>query len=175
MNESAGESKPTVPPPPGWYQDPQTQAPRWWDGTQWGPVASTPPSSDGNSNTALSVICHLGMFLFAILLPLIIYVTIGKDDHDVRHHAREALNFQITFLIFWFAGFLVVFGWFGFGMSPNEGAPPIGFFVLFISMFVLFFVAIGFAIYGAVQAGRGHRWHYPVSIRLVGRTESRAP
>lgn len=29
--------------PPGWYPDPYTGAPRFWDGVRWGPAAPTPP------------------------------------------------------------------------------------------------------------------------------------
>ncbi len=173
MNATPSEPGLTVPPPPGWYEDPETHAPRWWDGERWGPVSSRPPS-DGGSTVALSVICHLGVLLFAVLLPLIIYLTAARDDSEVRHHAREAVNFQITVLILWIVGFAVAFGSFGSELSAANEAPPLGFIVVFGAMFVLFFVAIGFAIYGAVQAGRGRRWRYPVSLRLVGRSESRA-
>lgn len=176
MNGTPQESGPTIPPPPGWYQDPRTQAPRWWDGTQWGPVAAASPASQPGTNTALSVICHLGMLVFAIVVPLVVYLTIGKDDPDVRHHAREALNFQITFFLVWIAaGLLTLFVGFGSVMAAGDGAPPVGFFLMFPLMFGLFFAGIGLGIYGAVQAGRGLRWRYPISIRLVGRSEANRP
>jgi uncharacterized protein len=158
-------------PPPGWYREPGSQSLRWWDGAQWGPVA---PSSPQGSNTALSVFCHLGLFLMGIVLPLIIYTTAGKDDPDVRHHAREALNFQLTFLLVWMAGFLGMFLVVGATLFAGTTAPPVGLFVGFPMLFGLFFAAVGFAIYGAVQAGRGQRWRYPVSIRLVGRHDDDA-
>lgn len=68
-------------PPAGWYHDGTTM--RWWDGTAWGPVA--PPGSFGpqpadpvREGTTMAVLCHVGMFFAAVLLPLVIRLTEGK-------------------------------------------------------------------------------------------------
>jgi uncharacterized Tic20 family protein len=168
VNEEA--SGPSVPPPPGWYEDPQSRAPRWWDGTRWGPVAAPAPPRDAGDNVVFSVIGHLGAVMFPVVLPLVLYLTVGKSDPDVRHHTREALNFQITFLIAWLAGFTIMFATVFTGVAVGT-EPPAGLLILFPAMFVVYLAAIGLSILGAVRAGRRRRWRYPVSLRLVGRRE----
>lgn len=158
-------------PPPGWYPDPHGGGQRWWDGNAWGPLAPDSSGISPGTSTALSVVSHLGIFVFGVVAPLVIYLTAGKDDADVRHHAREALNFQITFLIGWIVGMSVVFFSVVGSFASSSNGPPAAFFLVFFVLFGTYFVAAGFSIYGAVQAGRHRRWRYPVSLRLVGRNE----
>jgi uncharacterized protein len=171
--DAPGPPGPPVAPPPGWYQDPGSSVPRWWDGTGWGPVAPPAPPRNPGQNTALAVLGHLGVFMFPVVLPLVLYLTVGKDDADVRSHAREAANFQITFLIVWLTGSVVMFASSFASMWAGDDF-PVAFAVLFPTMFLLYFVAIGLSVYGAVQAGRRREWRYPVNLRLVGRNDDAA-
>lgn len=166
---------PAVPPPAGWYPDPRTGNLRWWDGTQWGPVTASPTPPASATNPALSAVGHVSLFVFPVVVPLVLYLTTGKNDPDARHHAREALNFQITFLIAWFVGFgVAMLTMFGSARFLPDSGPPVSFVLVFLGMFAMYGTAIALSVYGAVQAGRGRRWRYPVSIRLVGRADSTA-
>lgn len=65
------------------------------------------PDGDDRTRTTLS---HLGSLLGGPILPLVIYL-LSDDERrpGTRHHAREALNFQLTFLAVYFLGFILMF------------------------------------------------------------------
>ena len=151
--------------PPGWYPD-QTGHLRWWDGARWGLYA--PPRSPTDSGKAFAVVSHVGMFAGGFVLPLVIYLTEGKKDEFVRHHSREALNFQITFLAVW----ILAMGGFFLSFLLSVGADDdFGFFFPFPPLFpVLLMVqaaSMALAILGAVRASQDQWWRYPLSIRFV--------
>jgi uncharacterized Tic20 family protein len=153
--------------PPGWYRD-HTGYLRWWDGSQWGPYAPPPPAPQ-DAGQALSVVSHLGTVAGWVILPLVVYLTEGKKNSFVRHHAREALNFQLTFLIVYVGASLVFFG--SFFLSPVLPIADDGFFTGFVSPFPLVFLvwigALAFSVLGAVRASQRQWWRYPVAIRFV--------
>ncbi len=92
--------------------------------------------------------------------PLVIRLTVGRDDEFVRHHSTEALNAMITFGIFW--NVLIGAGWV---LSVATGS---GLWLLTVLPAMLAFVWIAItSIVGAVKAYRGEWWRYPGSIRLV--------
>lgn len=157
--------------PPGWYPDPSGQL-RWWTGSTWGvyaggavPVASPvgPPYPGARPGarsdaTTLAMLAHLGLLVAGFIVPLVLYLTSGKDDPFVRHHSAEALNFSITYL---FAGLACMAAFIiGFVAWPLLIVAFVGFFTLIVAHFVLL-------IMGAVKAYHGEWWRYPVNIRLV--------
>ena len=97
-----------------------------------------------------SLLCHLSYFVFGIIAPLVILLTVGTRSPYVRHHAVEALNFHITL---WIAGLvsglliLIVIG-------------------IFLLPIVLLVGAI-FSIIAAVLSYQGQLYRYPLSLRLV--------
>lgn len=109
--------QPPQPPPPGWYPDPEAQgAERWWDGVQWtanqrplGGVAvqAQPPApmsqSDEKTWACIAHISALAASLigFPFLGPLVVYLIKRDESPFVRAHAAAALNFQLSWLI-WF-------------------------------------------------------------------------
>ncbi len=149
-------------PPPGWYPDNSGHV-RWWDGARWGAYAPPPPPR--HTWRWLSVVSHVGTFAGGFVLPLVVYLTEGKKDQFVRHHSSEALNFQITFTLVWFAAFAVLL--FTAFISEAADAPPLPFLTVFPLMFVLFLAASALSILGAVRASQERWWRYPVAIRLV--------
>lgn len=111
------EQPPQQPPPPGWYPDPEAQgAERWWDGVQWtanrrpaGGVAVAPqppqPMSQSDEKT-WACIAHISALAasligFPFLGPLVVYLIKRDESPFVRAHAASALNFQLSWLI-WF-------------------------------------------------------------------------
>lgn len=110
------QQPPQQPPPPGWYPDPEAQgAERWWDGVQWTAnqrpaggvaVAPQPPQANRSDETTWACIAHLSAlgaaFIgFPFLGPLIVYLIKRDESPFVRAHAASALNFQLSWLI-WF-------------------------------------------------------------------------
>lgn len=99
-----------------------------------------------------SVLCHLSPFLgLALIGPLIVYL-VTKDDpaSTIPAHAREALNFHISLLIYGVVGGILT--------------------LVVIGVFILIAVAaagILFAIIAAVKVTDGVVYQYPLSIRLV--------
>jgi len=148
--------------PPGWY--PTDHGWRWWDGYAWGFLAP-PPVPEEESGKTLAVLTHLGILFGGFVVPLVIYLTEGRRNGFVRDHSREALNFQITFSIVWLAAFAVFFV--TFVASASRTGPPVAFFLVFPLYFLIWALALACEITGAVRAGQGRRYRYPVSIRFV--------
>ncbi len=84
----------------------------------------------------------------------------------MRHHSTEALNFQLTFLIFWLSGFVAVFV--TAATATSEGDDGSAWILLpFGLMFIGYLTCAGLSILGAVRAGQGKWWRYPLSVRFV--------
>lgn len=148
-------------PAPGWYPDANGQT-RWWDGTRWGQLAAPtspvptgygapqPAAGSATDPRTMAMLAHLLGIVTGFLGPLIIYLVNGDKDPFVRHHAAEALNFQITLVIAYLVSFVLMFLLIGFLLLP----------VVWIGSLVLM-------IMGAVNANKGEWWRYPVNIRIV--------
>lgn len=165
-------------PPPGWYPDPATGAARFWDGARWGAFWAPPtaPGAPGpgyygagptyygpypaKPSTTAAVFAHLGIFLFGIFLALILYLSADKNDVFTRGHAREALNFQLTYCIIWIGATIV---------AVVLGVVTLGFALIVIipAMVAMFVVGIVWAIKAAIAAGSGQSWKYPICFRFV--------
>jgi uncharacterized Tic20 family protein len=162
--------RPDAPPPAaaGWYPDPAgSPAHRYWDGARWTDALSSaiPPASpqnarDDSRNFALAA--HLSALLsiffvgFSFIGPLVIYLA-KKDDPFVRGHAAEALNFNLSFLLY-----AVILGIVGVillivlvGILVLLALLPLG---------LLWLVLICVA---AAKAGSGQTYRYPLTIRFV--------
>jgi uncharacterized Tic20 family protein len=155
------------PPRPGWYPDPGgSPAHRYWDGTRWTDALSSaiPPASPSNArddSRSWALAAHLSALPsmivgMAFIGPLVVYL-VKKDDPFVRRHAAEALNFQLSFLIYAIVlGVVTVVGLIfvvGILLIP-----------LLIALCVLWLVFICVA---AVKAGNGEDYRYPLTIPFV--------
>ena len=110
------------------------------DDRQWGMLAH------------ISSLIAIAVGGLMVLGPLIVWLMKKDQSEFVAHHAREALNFQIMWLIvlavLFVAGFVTcMVGWF---VMPVAGV-----------------VNIVFTIIAAMKANAGERYRYPFSIRLV--------
>ncbi|HVF78425.1 MAG TPA: DUF4870 domain-containing protein [Solirubrobacteraceae bacterium] len=161
--------RPDAPPPaaPGWYPDPGgSAAHRYWDGTRWTDALSSaiPPASptnarDDSRNFALAA--HLSALLalfvgFPFIGPLVIYL-IKKDDPFVRGHAAEALNFNLSMMLYGVV-LLVV------GVILLIVVVGILVWLLLIPLGIAWLV---FVVIAAVKAGQGEAYRYPLTIRFV--------
>ncbi len=111
---------------------------------------------NGNTRT-WCVVCHLSAlagFLVPVLGhiggPLIVWLIKRGDSAEIDQHGKEALNFQISMLIY-----NVIAGILCFVL--------IGFFLLAI----LHLLNVVFVIIAAMRASEGRMYRYPLTLRLV--------
>jgi hypothetical protein len=105
------------------------------------------PSKDSKN---LAVLCHMLGLITSFLGPLILWLMKKDNDAFVEHHGREALNFQLTLLIVYLVGGLLI--------------------CLHVGFFVIAAAWIGnlvFSILAASAASKGQCYQYPVCIRLI--------
>ena len=99
----------------------------------------------------LAILVHIGGLFFSWIAPLVLYLVKkdSKEDFTV-YHAREALNFQLTLLVVYFACFILSF-------------ILIGLFLLWIAMLANLILSI----VAAVKASNGVDYRYPMTIRFI--------
>lgn len=130
---AAGLSPAIPPPPPG--------APPL-------PPVPEPSPAGAASDRSLPVLAHILAFLTGFLGPLI--VLLATQDASAKAHARRALNWQISLMIYLLISFPLCF--------ILIGIP------LMIALSLCNFI---FCILGAVKAGNGVLWDYPMTIRFL--------
>ena len=103
------------------------------------------------------VACHLSALagfvipaLGHILGPLIVWLIKRGDAPEIDAHGKEALNFQISMMIYNVVAGLLCFVLIGF---------PI--------LIVLHILNVVFVIIAALRAGEGQFYRYPLTIRLI--------
>ncbi len=119
------------------------------------PFSPQPPAlAHPSSDRLWSVLCHLSYFfgfaLLAFLFPMTVYLVMKPDSPYVTHHAREALNFHLSLLLYLVCCVplcLVVIG------------------VPLIAAVVVLGVVC--SIVAAVKASKGELYQYPATIRFV--------
>ena len=161
--------RPDAPPPaePGWYPDPGgSGSHRYWDGTRWTDALSSaiPPAGPGNArddsrNFALAA--HLSALLslfigFPFVGPLVVYL-VKKDDPFVRRQAAEALNFNLSIMLY--AAVLAIAG-----LLLLIVLVGILVWLLLIPLGIFWIVMVCIA---ASKAGQGADYRYPLTIRFV--------
>lgn len=114
------------------------------------PQPAAPSQEERNWALGSHIGCLLGAWIaLAFLVPLVIML-VKKDSPFVRAHAEESLNFQLSFLIYGFAGVLLLFVGIGFIVLPVLG--------------VLWLV---FVVLATIKASNGYAYRYPLTIRFV--------
>lgn len=109
------------------------------------------PAEDRN----WAVGAHLSAFLAAYIAlgflgPLVVLLVRGDRSQFVRRHAVEALNFNLTVLIYFVISVILVILLVGV--------------LLLVALGILYVVAV---IVGAVRASSGQDYRYPLTIRFV--------
>ena len=139
--------------PPGWY--PVDGAQRYWDGNAWtehvapAPVATSTGALDGMDPKTLSMLTHLGGLVFGFIPSLIVYL-LRPNDPFVRHHASQALNFQITLLIAYVVATVLLLVLIGLLLLP-----------------VIFLGSVVIQILAALAANRGEYYKIPLALPLL--------
>ena len=117
-------------------------------------TSTTPAPPVSNDARNWATLSHLSAYVAflgvpSLIGPLVIWL-FKRDDPYVEYHAKEALNFNISFLIYGIvATFLIIF-LVGLLLLP----------VILISWFVLVIVA-------AVKASAGEYYRYPMTLRFI--------
>ena len=101
------------------------------------------------------MLAHLSAFVAAyvalgFLGPLVVMLVFGPRSAFVREHAVEALNFNLTWLIYIFIAIILAF--------VLIGIP------ILIALGIAYLV---FVVIAAVRANAGEHYRYPVTIRFV--------
>ncbi len=136
----------------------QTQQPV--DTVLSGTVQPASESKELNQNARMwGMFCHLagvgGLLpvlpvIGSIIVPIIIW-QIKKDEFGfVNEHGKEAVNFQISILIYAAVACVFCFACVGFALLP----------AVYIFDFVCLLIA-------ALRANDGQRYRYPLCIRLI--------
>ncbi len=118
-----------------------------------------PPVTEQSSSPGLAVLAHLGILVFAVVTPAVVYFTVGQREPDVRRHAAEAFNFQLTFLLLWVTMVSVQ-------VAASFGAWDIPVFLHPLMIIALAF-AVTLSVVAAVRAHRGRSWRYLVSLPIL--------
>lgn len=104
----------------------------------------------------LSLLAHLVLSVIAIIIPIIMWATKKDESPFVDDHGREAINFQITLIIY-----SVVFAI----VSIPIGILTCGVgFVLALVPYVLGLVGM---IQASIASNKGEFYRYPMNLRFL--------
>ena len=100
--------------------------------------------------------CHLASFagflipLGNIIGPLVVWLLKRQDSPYIDHHGREALNFQISLILYLIASAILI--------------------IVLIGILLLIVVGVAgivFTVIAAIRASEGVEYRYPMTIRLI--------
>lgn len=114
--------------------------PQAYDGMPW---------RAGSGDTGWAVAAHVGSVLFSFLAPLAVLLVRGRRSGLVRQHAYASLNFQLTVLIGYVLGLLLVILVIGL--------------VLLLALWIANVVLL---VQASTAASRGEPYRYPFSLRF---------
>lgn len=123
------------------------------------------PSRVTGDQQTWRVLAHASAFIQllgipSVLGPLVVWL-IRRDDPVVEPHARAALNFQLSLVIYFVVGGIVAFVAFvtiiGIGLAV----------LIVLLLAVLVLLELIFALLATLAASRGELYRYPFTIDLV--------
>jgi uncharacterized Tic20 family protein len=158
------------PPPagaPGWYPDPAGSGSyRYWDGRRWTDAVSSaiPPAGPDNARDdarIYALAAHLSALLSVFVgLPFVgplVILLVKKDDPFVRAHAAEALNFNLSVMLY--AVGLVIVGLLLLLVVVGL--------LVWLALIPLLLAWLVLTCIAASKAGDGEMYRYPLTIRFV--------
>ena len=144
-HQPPGYGGPAYGPQSGYGQPPYRPAPGY------GPpgYGAAPPLSPSDERM-WATLAHVGPILVGFLAPLLIWLVFRERSRFVDDQGKEALNFQITLAIAYLVGVITI--------------PILIGLVILLAAWVL---TIVFGIQGAIVAGRGVPYRYPLTWRVI--------
>lgn len=118
--------------------------------TQSDPVSGAeqiPPYTPTNDERTLAILCHVLTIFFWIFPPLIIYLIKKDESKFIAEHAKESLNFQITFGIVAIVLIITIIG--------------------ILLLWILGIVVLILVIMASIKASENKIYRYPLTIRLI--------
>ncbi len=117
-------------------------------------TSSTAIETDSNART-MGMLCHLlALVQFlgipGFLGPLVIWLLKREEHPFIDNCGKEAVNFQLSVLIYLIAAFLMVFIVIGFFLIP-----------------VIMLLSIVYTVIAAIKASDGNHYQYPFTIRFI--------
>lgn len=142
-------------------------------------------TSNQNNNAMLIHLSALSSYFIPfgnLLLPIILWQSMKKDNEYVDFHGKEAVNFNLSFFLY----FIVLVILAGIGLittivkatQMDQGATESsdivqllfstsGFLLPIIILGVFSLVKLIIVIVAGIKAGQGERYRYPLSIRFI--------
>jgi uncharacterized Tic20 family protein len=105
---------------------------------------SVPPTSDEKT---LALLSHIITLVSQFIAPLIIYLVKKDESSFVAAHAKESLNFQLTFLIIIILLVITVIG--------------------LLLLWIVGIYAFVLVIIATIRASEGKLYRYPFTIRFI--------
>ncbi|HSE08672.1 MAG TPA: DUF4870 domain-containing protein [Nocardioidaceae bacterium] len=134
--------------PPGGYQQPPSPG-----GYQPAPppagYQSAPPMRQEDEKL-WAIGAHLGPLVLGFIAPLIVWLVFRERSVFLDRHGKEALNFQIAYLVYFIVAGISIFLLIGFVLLPIVGVAWLVFMIL-----------------AAVQASQYRDYRYPWIFRVV--------
>jgi uncharacterized Tic20 family protein len=120
--------------------------------------ASSSPAPPPQRNTGWAALCHLiglidfgfPFLLLGLIGSMVVWLIKKDEDAEVDWHGKEAINFQISMLIWLLVSTLLLCCVIGLPM-----------------LVVLPFVKVVLHLIAGVKAANGERWRYPLTVRFV--------
>lgn len=123
--------------------------------------------SKKTENKTPSILAHiLGIFIY-IIGPLIILL--ATKEKQVKKHAKNALNWQISLIIYHIVIFVVFVSSISASSILTKGVVPniFIFFLFILAISVLGILNFVFCIIAAIQASEDVLWKYPLTITFI--------
>ena len=114
-------------------------------GSETAPAAPATGEVSKDDKT-MGMLCHLLAIFTGFLGPLILLLVKGNESEFIKDQAKEALNFQITFIL---------------------GAIIVAIVTLGLGLILVYPVAIILCIMACIKANEGVKYRYPFAIRLI--------
>jgi len=109
--------------------------------------ARQPETSRDARNMAM--LCHV-LGIVGFFAPLVIWLIEREKHRFVDEHGRDAMNYQISLLLYYLVSSLLAFFLIGIFM-----------------LWVLTGAHVILIVIGAVKARHGKPWHYPIAISFI--------
>lgn len=124
----------------------------------------TPPAPTSDQQT-WRVLAHASALIQFIGIPsfvgpLAVWL-LRRQDPVVEPHAREALNFQLSLIIYFIAGVVVAV------IAALTIVGVLLSILIILFLFVLVVAEVVFAILASLAASRGELYTYPLNLNLV--------